>query len=281
MMAEAARLQSAVKRWWEANPMTYDWKGTSPHEIGTPEFYREVDRRFWKAAWFGHEATNEPFSRLISYVRLEGKSVLEIGCGAGSLTERLARHSKYVTAIDLTKSAVDLTRRRFALHGLHGNILQMNGENLGFPDEAFDFVWSWGVIHHSANTERIVEEIHRVLKPGGEACVMVYNRNSIEFQLGIRIIRGVLLGGLLKYSVDELADRCSDGFIAKYYSPVRFREMFSKFHQVQSEIYGQKCELWQVPHGRVKDLLVEVTPDALASWLMRRAGSFLFVRSQK
>ena len=155
MMSEVTRLQSEVKRWWENNPMTYDWKGNSPYQVGSQEFFWEVDRRFWKAAWFGHEATNEPFSRLISYVRLEGKSVLEIGCGAGSLTERLARHSKYVTAIDLTKSAVDLTRRRFALHGLHGNILQMNGENLGFPDEAFDFVWSWGVIHHSSNTEQV------------------------------------------------------------------------------------------------------------------------------
>ena len=65
----------------------------------------------------------------------------------------------------------------------------MDAEHLEFPDETFDFVWSWGVIHHSANTEAIIREIHRVLKPGGEARVMVYHRNSINFWIGLILIR--------------------------------------------------------------------------------------------
>jgi 2-polyprenyl-3-methyl-5-hydroxy-6-metoxy-1,4-benzoquinol methylase len=198
-MEDPNNLQVDIKNWWETNPMTYDWRKTMPHEEGTLEFYREIDWRFFTAAWFAHRPGEEPFSRLIEYPRLRGKRVLEIGCGAGAISVQLAKNGAVVTAIDLTPHAIALTRRRFDLFGLSGDFLQMDAEHLEFPDESFDFVWSWGVIHHSANTEAIIREIHRVLKPHGEARVMVYHRNSINFWIGMILLRGLLLGGLLRY----------------------------------------------------------------------------------
>ena len=277
-----AHLQSEIKNWWETNPMTYDWDKDVSHEEGTRDFYQEIDGRFWAAAWFGHQPKEEPFSRLIDYADLKGKKVLEIGCGAGAITAQLAKHGAQVTAVDLTEHALRLTRRRFELFDLDGDIRQMDAEHLDFPDASFDFVWSWGVIHHSARTEDIISQIHRVLKPGGETRVMVYNRNSAEFQVGIRLIRGILMGGRLRYSLDDLANECSDGAIAKYYTPTAFKKMFSRhFERVETQVYGQKSDLWQLPHGRLKSFLINATPDSIARWVTSRFGSFLFLRATK
>lgn len=262
--------------------MTYDWRNTMHCQEGTPEYYQEIDLRFWRAAWFGHGRGEEPFSRLIEYPRVRGKQVLEIGCGAGSISAQLAKHGAHLAAIDLTERAVALTRRRFELFGLSGNIQQMDARHLNFPDHTFDYIWSWGVIHHSADAEEIIAEIHRVLKPGGEARVMVYHRNSIEFRVGFTLIRGLLFGGLLHRTPQEIADKYSDGLIAKFYTASEFRALFKRhFRQVQTEIFGQKVEVWQIPGGRLKTALVNLTPDALAWWLTRKFGSFLFLSAIK
>jgi ubiquinone/menaquinone biosynthesis C-methylase UbiE len=207
---------------------------------------------------------------------------LEIGCGAGAIAAQLAVNGVVVTGIDLTSHAIDLARRRFELFGLSGDIRQMDAERLEFPDETFDFIWSWGVIHHSANTEAIIREIHRVLKPHGEARVMVYHRNSINLWIGMILLRGLLFGGLLRSSVQDLCNKYSDGLIAKYYTSTQIRAIFQKyFGSVKTDVYGQKNEVWQIPGSKFKDILVGATPNSLAWWLTRRFGGFLFVHAIK
>ncbi len=281
-MTESNNLQAGVRRWWEASPMTYDWHKTNPYKEGTPEFYREIDSRFWKAAWFAHRPGEEPFSRFIDYSRLPGKRVLEIGCGAGALRAQIAKHGAHLTAIDLTEHAINLTRRRFEISGLAGDIRQMDAEHMDFPSDSFDFIWSWGVIHHSASTEAIIRQIHRVLKPGGEAGIMVYHRNSIVYRVGYTFIRGVLQGKLLRHPVAEIANRYSDGLIAKYYTPAEFAAKFQiLFSRATTEVCGQKVEVWPMPRGQFKNALVGVTPDAPARWLTERFGMYLFLRATK
>lgn len=281
-MQASDKLQSDIQNWWEGNPMTYDWRKTLSHEEETPEFYHEIDRRFWDAAWFAHKPGEKPFSRLIDYPSLRGKRVLEIGCGAGAISAQLAKNGGLLTAIDLTSQAIALTRRRFELFNLSGDVRQMDAEHLQYPDETFDFVWSWGVIHHSANTEAIIAEIHRVLKPGGEARIMVYHRHSMNFWINLMLIRGLLSGGLFRYSTQELCNKYTDGLIAKYYTSAQMKAMCGKhFPQVQTEVYGQKNEVCQIFPGRVKDILVNATPNPLAWWLTRRFGGFLFVLATK
>jgi 2-polyprenyl-3-methyl-5-hydroxy-6-metoxy-1,4-benzoquinol methylase len=281
-MQDSDNLQVNIKNWWETNPMTYDWGKTLSYEKGTIKFYREIDRRFWVAAWFAHRRDGEPFGCLIEYPRLSGKRVLEIGCGAGAITAQLAKNGAVVTAIDLTSHAIALTRRRFELFGLPCDIRQMDAERLEFPDETFDFVWSWGVIHHSADTEAIIREIHRVLKPHGEARVMVYHRNSINFWVGLILIHGFLFGELLRSSVQELCNKYSDGLIAKYYTSTQMKAVFQKyFRNVKADVYGQKNEVWQIPGSRFKDVLTSITPESLVWWLTRRFGGFLFLRATK
>lgn len=281
-MRGSTDLQAEVQEWWEANPMTYDWRNTISHREGTREFYEEIDQRFWDAAWFAQRSGEQPFSLLIDYPQLKGKRVLEVGCGAGSISAQLVKNGAQLSAIDLTEHAIALTSRRFQQFGLSGDVLRMDARNLNFDDNTFDLVWSWGVIHHSSETEKIISEIHRVLKPGGQARVMVYHRNSIWFRIHHVVVRGILMGQLLQLTPQEIANKYSDGHIAKFYTRAEFGAKFEHdFSQVRTEVCGQKVDLWPLPAGSVKNFLVRLTPDVIARFMTERFGGFLFLTATK
>jgi 2-polyprenyl-3-methyl-5-hydroxy-6-metoxy-1,4-benzoquinol methylase len=111
-------------------------------------------------AHFGHpDYPAEPVfnqSAKLSAAR-RGQRVLEIGCGMGAVAATMAQQGLDVTAIDITPTAVRMTRQRFTLMGLDGNILQADAERLPFRDASFDLVWAWGVIHHTANMAQAVQ----------------------------------------------------------------------------------------------------------------------------
>ena len=84
-----------------------------------------------------------------------------------------------VTGVDLSETAIDLARKNFHLHGVTAHDLRVaNAEALPYPDDSFDVVYGHGVIQYTADPTRLIRECHRVLRPGGEAIFMVYNRRS-------------------------------------------------------------------------------------------------------
>jgi ubiquinone/menaquinone biosynthesis C-methylase UbiE len=91
---------------------------------------------------------------------------------------RFARAGAKVTGIDLSKTAIDLARKNIEQNGLKADLRLMNGECMEFLDDTFDIVYAHGVLQYTADVGKMVAEIHRVLKPGGEAVMMVYNRIS-------------------------------------------------------------------------------------------------------
>ena len=121
----------------------------------------------------------EPYIRTFArFERGAGKDVLEIGVGAGTDHVQWARAGANLSGIDLTQEGVDLARERLALEGLDSNLQVANAESLPFDDDSFDIVYSYGVLHHSPNTAGCIREVHRVLRPGGTALIMVYNLYS-------------------------------------------------------------------------------------------------------
>lgn len=114
------------------------------------------------------------------FTRFHNKKVLEVGVGAGTDFIQWARAGAYAYGIDLTQEAVDNTQRRLAQEGLRAYDLQVaDAEYIPYPDNTFDLVYSWGVIHHSPDTQRCLQEIVRVTKPGGTIKIMIYNRYSL------------------------------------------------------------------------------------------------------
>jgi len=279
-----ADLQSNSRLWWNKHPMSYDWYGTNPAPEGTAEFYDETDRRFFNASPLYNGA--RPFERWIPFDKLKGKRVLEIGCGLGSHSQLFAEAGCRLTSIDLTERAVGLTTRRLALRELPGEVRQMDAEQMDFADEEFDFVWSWGVIHHSAHTDRIVKQVARVLKSGGEFRVMVYNRQA--FDSYVKIMRGVLTGKPLRgMSVADILSYYTDGYIARYYTRSELADLLAGSGLEAKSIspLGQSSEFVPLPGkgwmGHFKYSLVARLPQGLTQRALLKTGSFLFAVALK
>jgi SAM-dependent methyltransferase len=276
--------QSANKTWWESTPMRYDWRTELSPAPGSKEYFAEIDRRFFSAAEKFLPCKEIPFDRFISFAELAHKDVLEIGVGQGSHAQLLAPRCRSFTGIDLTEHAAEMTAKRLKVFGLPGQVLRMDAEDMKFADQSFDFVWSWGVIHHSADTRRILEQMNRVLRPGGTAAVMVYYRSWWTFyfcgflrRIFQRQFRGQ--GGL-----HRIAQAATDGAIARYYSTRDWRAATAGLFAIDAiEICGLKTELVPLPHGGLKRAVESWLPDGLARFLLRRMrmGSFLVARMRK
>lgn len=267
-------VQRANARWWTEHPMTYDWRGTITAEPHSAEWFEAMDQR-WVEASFPYLSLKRPFDRVLP-PDLSGLRVLEVGCGMGLHTAELAKRRADVTAIDLTAPAVEATRARLALLGYHGTVFQQDAEHLPFEDNQFDLVWSWGVVHHSARTGRVVREISRVLAPQGEARVMVYNRDGLMART--ILIRHYLIGrGYRTKTPDEVLWDHTDGFSARYYTRDQIEDLFSAFfNSVGVEILGQEVDAVPLPRSlrnKVSGRLSSARKLRLAS----RRGGFLFI----
>lgn len=174
-----------VSAWWSNNPQTYGDLHGKPRfggdvsEFGNTAFFDAADREFF--TWNATLENKVPFDRIFPYERYRGMRVLEIGCGMGCMASLWARQGGQVTAVDLAPFSVEMTTKRFALMGLTGTILQADGRALPFDDGEFDYVYSWGVLHHSPDLAQSLREMMRVLKRGGEFGLMLYYRHSLFY----------------------------------------------------------------------------------------------------
>jgi SAM-dependent methyltransferase len=203
----------AVRQWWDKHPM--DYQGYNKKELKTDEDYRAFFRRV-DASWWNSKKQINSFNaghlgdRLLNQNNVAGRRVLEIGCGMGTWTQIFAEWGCDVTAIDLTPYAVEMTRKRLELEGLKARVLEMDAGDIQGASEEFDFIWSWGVIHHSPHTEQIVREMIRVLRPGGAFSIMVYYKYSIH-SMYVFLRFGITRGEIFSYGWRDLQSRYSEG----------------------------------------------------------------------
>lgn len=163
----AGTLSEEVRDYWDEN--IHDLEiASSP--VGSMNFFRELDEyRFNKLRYL---------PRLVSFDGYRGRRLLEIGCGAGVDLTRFAVGGANVTGIDLAPRAIKLAMQNFAHRNLTGDFSVMDGEEMGFPNDCFDVVYAHGVLQYTANPGKLVKKIIRVLRPGAEALMMVYNKYS-------------------------------------------------------------------------------------------------------
>jgi SAM-dependent methyltransferase len=157
-----------IQHYW--NHRIHDLEMTK-HPVGTKEFFDDLDDyRFDKLNYL---------PRLVEFSGFKGQRLLEVGCGIGTDLTRFALGGARVTGVDLSQTAIDLARQNLALHGVGAEELRVeNAEALTDADNSFDVVYGHGVVQYTADPARLVRECHRVLKPGGTAIFMVYNRVS-------------------------------------------------------------------------------------------------------
>ena len=270
-------VQQGNQSWWSTNPMTYDWHGNLAEQRYSQGWFDEIDARFIRGARL-FATDRQPFDQILPLDRLSGASVLEIGCGMGLHTETMVRAGARVTAVDLSDTAIQATSQRLALKGLSARVMQLDAEHLPFPDQSFDFVWSWGVIHHSARTARIVRHIARLLRPTGECRVMVYNRESTAAR--VAFIKDYLLSGaFLHRTFDEVLYRTSDGFSARFFVREHFEDLFRAFFEnVSSEVMGQEADVIPLPR-QLRAIALKLAPESYLRQAQSRRGLFIFVQA--
>jgi 2-polyprenyl-3-methyl-5-hydroxy-6-metoxy-1,4-benzoquinol methylase len=272
-------VQRGSREWWTANPMAYDWH----REVAAPRFSAEwfeaVDRAFIHGVRL-FATGRTPFDRVIPFERLRGRRVLEIGCGMGLHTQLMAATGAQVTAIDLSDTSIEATRKRLALKGLTAHVERVDAEVMPFDSGSFDFVWSWGVIHHSARTARIARNIARVLRADGEARVMVYNREGTPARVSL-INDHILQGGFLRRSYEETLFKTTDGFSARYYVREQFEDLFRAFFDdVNAEIFGQDADAVPLPRG-LRRIALRVLPESYLRAAQARRGGFIFLKASR
>ena len=128
---------------------------------------------------------------------LAGKKVLEVGPGAGGHSALFAKHGAHMTSLDITPARARATEAKFRLMGEraeHCHAINGDSENLPFPDASFDIVYSNGVLHHTLDTEKAIAEVLRVLKPGGQAVIMLYCKSSWHYWINMFLPVGLLMG---------------------------------------------------------------------------------------
>lgn len=224
-------LKTRVRSFWERTPL---FSGETAAEPGTLAYFKAHEAVYLSDV-FPHARIPERF-----FPFAPGDKVLDVGCGPGFWTRTLARRGYVTSAVDLTETAVALTRKSLDLFGLTADVRVGDAEALPFEPASFDGVVSHGVIHHTPNTQQCVNEIARVLKPGGCAVVSVYYRNlvlrspALTKAVSKLLSRTVSLPGrgreqlLSSGNADEIV-RLYDGSenpLGKSYDRAQFEDMF-------------------------------------------------------
>lgn len=223
---EQAR-KTEVEAFWNNNPCEGEWK------------YLHSKIRF--------RYTREPYIPFIinNYIK-KSDVVLEIGCGQGIDTLKIAKITDHLTAIDITGNAIERTKQMLSKFNKKGILMRGDAENLEFKDNSFDVVYSYGVLHHTPNTKKAISEVYRVLKNEAHGVIMLYHSWSLLYPIIflVRLLTFPFRKSIEKYIIKTkntklgtsvLEVLCSP--ILKAYSSRQIRDMFKQFKLVKIEYY--------------------------------------------
>src|SRR4051812_26375238 len=294
--SEDSELKERVRAFWQAHPCGTKFTDA---ETGTREFFARIEQHRYEKEWHIPQAAD--------FAGATGMRVLEIGCGIGTDGLQFARAGAVYTGVDLTDAAIELARKNFAAAGMPGDLRVADAEHLDFADESFDLVYSHGVLHHTPDIHAAVKEIHRILKPGGRAAVMLYHRGSYNYRVGIRVLRRAGAGLLRSengirvvhrltgepldslrehatslrnanenFSAAELLNESTDGVgnpLALVFSRRQARELFKTFSEVELRAYFL--------NKRFIPLIGNLLPRSVESALAARWGWHLWIYARK
>lgn len=286
---------------WSANQPGLKWLEEPDRSTVTPEAHAAIrsdryrrESHLEKVAGFDHYA---------------GQTMAEVGCGVGTDGSRFLEGNARYIGVDQSGVAVQRAREAFDLLGLDGLVVQGYATALPLRSGEIDFVYSNGVLHHIPDTEAAVQEIHRVLRPGGQCLVMLYHRSSFNYLFNILLLRrlGCLLllaprGSRLvsrltgepvetlnqhrdllrQHRISYLTDRQlflsnnTDGPgnpLSKVYSTREARGLFADFSKVDTEIHYLNL--------RTLPLLDRALSPAFKERVAKRWGWHLYVRATR
>lgn len=224
---------------------------------------------------------------ILSFAEFEkhrGQKVLEIGLGLGADHQKWAEAGAVLYGVDLTKRAVQHTDLRFKLLGLNSNLQTADAEHLPFPDNFFDVVYSWGVLMCTPDTPKAIQEVHRVLKPGGIAKIMLYHKYSmVGYMLWLRY---ALLSGRPFTPLIEIYMKYLESPGTKAYSVEEACALFRDFkvNDIQTFLtHGDllTSQAGQRHRGPLQSLARLIWPRTFIRRFLPRHGLFMTIKGEK
>ncbi len=267
--------QAAIDQW------TADPCGWADAEPGTREYIEAMIASYMEyGPWYEQE---------LGYAETVGMKVLDVGCGQGVDLARYAKAGADATGIDLTPRHVELARAHLDALGLDASVVTGDAEHMPFADRSFDRVSSNGVLHHTPNMKAALAEILRVLRPGGEARILVYNRSSVYYWLTQVLHKGLIerqlfsersMAGVLSRNVE--ASSIDARPLVRVYSPRQVRRMMrcAGFEEVATSVRGFHADdtmLTSSLAGRMPSLRDPAVLDRIG----RRAGWYVIARGKR
>ena len=251
-------MNTQVQNYWEQETCGTGEEVVGDFEKHSPEWFQQVEENRYQLEPYIHSVAQ--------FTRHRGKKILEIGVGAGTDHLQWARAGCECYGVDLTAAAIETAKKHLELYGLASDLRHIDAEGLPFDDSSFDLVYSWGAIHHSEKPDRIISEIHRILKPGGKFVGMLYNRYSVA------VAKLWLQHGLLSFrpwqSFDDIAWNHIESIGTKVYTLKDIDTLFSSYANVRA---------WTILCHSDKHRL----PSGLSRWLPDRLGFFNLIQATK
>lgn len=226
------------------------WNNTPCGKVGDITYDLEYFEKVEKNRYESYASWMKPFYKYDSSEN-KGKSILEVGFGQGTDLVQFAKAGAVCTGIDYTPNHFELAKLNFELRGLSADLYLGDAANLPFDDNSFDKVYSFGVLHHTPDIEKCINEVHRVLKPGGVFVMSLYHKNSLfhyykkVFIDGILKLKFLTLGYMgVMATLEEGADGKLIKPLVNVYNQSSLSPMLSKFKATEYSIrHLQKIDI--------------------------------------
>ena len=201
-------------------------------------------------------------SQYVLNENLQNRQVLEIGLGYGTLGQVIASCDCDYFGLDIAENPVEMMRYRLSLMNKNPDQVKVGSAlDIPYENETFDYVYSIGCLHHTGDLAKSIQEVYRVLLPGGKAIIMLYNRNSFRQMIHIPLAR---LKSILSPSkegktyhnfaefVRSLYDPNSQGEAAPYtdyVSKKQVYQMFKDFSEIKIDV--QNFDTYVLGKGKI------------------------------
>jgi ubiquinone/menaquinone biosynthesis C-methylase UbiE len=259
-------LKEGVRNFWNADPC-------GSRYLGDLDDFEAHARTRYRLEPYIHE--------FAAFAQSTGQRVLEVGVGMGADYLEWLKAGAQVTGVDLSSASLEQAKRRCEIAGYEPDLRLSDAEHLPFPDNTFDVVYSYGVMHHSPDTSRCIREAWRVLKPGGALRVMIYHHPSLTgFMLWLRY--GFLRGKSLRQSVYDHLE--SPG--TKSYTQAEARALLQGFEEIEfRQVFSPGDLLLNEPSARFQGLAYRIVWRLYPRFLVRMFGAglelFLLISARK
>lgn len=225
---------------------------------------------FFEAIKGTHDPAYALSTRLLNLDHHCGENILEVGCGMGLDVVEYLRHGLRVSAVDVSRRSVELTRRLLDQRGMRARLLMADAEHLPFPEETFQLVVARGILMYTPDETRAISEVYRVLKPGGRFLAILHNRRS-------------WFVALARLSGTNLYSEQGDPPINRVHSRRQARDLFSGFDRLSIVLdkYPAPSDRRHGSFARLYNGVFVPLVNLLPRTLARSLGYYLIVQGEK